>query len=188
MCNEDPGPAYRQEAILSFRDVSRANRPRCPFSTALLCGLPQVIVHDECFLRRVTTDGFEVPDRDRDRVQLSGTMRLCVRPDGSDNSRCFTSRGQLKQASNHAGNPFPPLSFNFELFLTGLGYGIELRLAVVFRCTPDGFDPFSLYQTDQTQVNCALVYGKSIFAHLLDPTRYAIPVHRTHRGQSLQHH
>ena len=47
--------------------------------------------------------------------------------------------------------------------------------------------PF-LHQPDQTEIDRALVHLQRVLAHLLDPARDAVPMHRPHGIERLQHH
>src|SRR5262249_43646786 len=96
--------------------------------------------------------------------------------------------GKLQHPADDAGDTLPVRGFGGELLAADSRNGIELRLAVVFRCSPRGRDPALLHEPDKAEIDGALVYSQRISAELLDTPGDAVSVQRSHGGQGLQHH
>jgi hypothetical protein len=94
----------------------------------------------------------------------------------------------LQKTRDGAGYPLPVLGFRDELFLAGLGDGVEPGLAIVLRYAPLRLDPFLLHQANQAEINGALVYLQRLFAHLLDAAGNAVAMQGSHGFKGPEDH
>src|SRR5215469_8768337 len=95
---------------------------------------------------------------------------------------------EQQQPPDHAGDSLPVFGFGAELLPPGLRNGIKLRPAIVLRRAPLGRNPPFLHQTDQAEIDRALIDLKRLLAKLLNAAGDAISMQTPHRIQRLQHH
>src|SRR5580698_9326339 len=104
---------------------------------------------------------------------------VSVEPD-VDDMGLSPGRCELQNFSDHAGDAFPVFGFGGELFLAALGDRVKLRFAIIFGDAPGSGDPLFLDETNQAEVDGALIDGEGFGADLLDAAGDAVAVHGAH--------